>query len=163
MTTVRGLYVVAAALLVAGLGLRLAPTPLPRVQAAPLAVPAEVDPSRGSTSAPPVPAYNAIIAANIFSPDRAPPAVRFSLLGRAAVPTRPRGPTLQLYGITVGPDGAVAIIDADPNISGAEIYRLGDLVAGARLIAITDSTVTLAEPSGPLVLRLPSAARRRVP
>jgi len=41
--------------------------------------------------------------------------------------------------------------------------RLGDLVAGARLIAITDSTVTLAQPSGPLVLRLPSAALRRAP
>jgi hypothetical protein len=163
VTPVRGLYLVAAALLVAGLGLRLAPTPLPRVQAAPLAVPAELDPNRASTSARPVPAYNAIIAANIFSPDRTPPAVRLSLVGRVAAPTKPREPTLRLYGITVGAQGAVALIDADPNIPGAEIYRVGDLVAGARVLAITDSTVTLAEPSGPLVLHLRPAQRRSVP
>jgi len=89
--------------------------------------------------------------------------VRFSLPGRETAPTKPRGPTLRLYGITVGAQGAVALIDADPNIPGAEIYRLGDLVAGARVLAITDSTVTLAEPSGPLVLRLQPAARGRQP
>jgi len=63
----------------------------------------------------------------------------------------------------VGAEGAVALIDADPNVPGAEIYRVGDLVAGARLVAITDSSVTLAQPSGPLVLRLQPAARRRRP
>ena len=163
MTLERGLYVAAAAFLVAGLGLRLARTPLARVASAPLGLPAADTPDAAPTSAPPVPRYDAIVAANIFSQDRTAPVVRFLPPGRAAAPTKPRGPTLHLYGTTVGPDGAVAIIDADPNIPGAEIYRLGDLVAGARLIAITDSTVTLAEPSGPLVLRLPSAARRRAP
>ena len=163
MTAVRGLYVVTAALLVAGLGLRLAPTPLPAARAAPLAMPAEAQGDAAPTRTPAEPRYDAIVAANIFSQDRTAPVVRFLPPGRAAAPTKPRGPTLHLYGTTVGPDGAVAIIDADPNIPGAEIYRLGDLVAGARLIAITDSTVTLAEPSGPLVLRLPSAARRRAP
>ena len=163
MTLVRGLLSAAAALLAAGLGLRLAPTPLPRAAAAPLAVPAEAQPEAAATSTPPVPRYDAIVAANIFSQDRTAPAMRFLPPGRAAAPTKPRGPTLRLYGITVGPQGAVAIIDADPNIPGAEIYRLGDLVAGARLIAITDSTVTLAESSGPLVLRLQTAARRRQP
>jgi hypothetical protein len=110
-----------------------------------------------------VPTYDAIVAANIFSPDRAPPAVRFSLPGRETAPPKPREPTLRLYGITVGAQGAVAIIDADPAIPGAEIYHLGDLVAGARVLAITDSTVTLAEPSGPLVLRLQPAQRRSIP
>jgi len=81
---------------------------------------------------------------------------------RAAAPAAPRGPTLKLYGITLSPQGAVALIDADPKVPGAEIYHLGDLVAGARLVAITDSSVTLAKPSGPLVLRLPPA-RRRLP
>jgi hypothetical protein len=160
---VRSLYVAAAALLVAGLGLRLAPTPLPQAAAAPPAVPAEAQPDTAPTSTPPVPTYDAIVAANIFSQDRTPPAVRFSLPGREAAPTKPRGPTLRLYGITAGAQGAVALIDADPNIPGAEIYRLGDLVAGARVIAITDSTVTLAEPSGPLVLRMQPAERRRGP
>ena len=159
----RSLFVAAAALLVTGLGLRLAPTPLPRVRAAPLAVPAEVGPDSAPTSTPPVPAYDAIVATNIFSQDRTPPAVRFSLAGPAAAPTKPHGPTLRLYGITVGAQGAVALIDADPNVPGAEIYRLGDLVAGARVVAITDSTVTLAQPSGPLVLHLRPVERRRGP
>jgi len=159
----RSLFVAAAALLVAGLGLRLAPTPLPRAGAAPLAVAAEAHPDGAPTSTPPVPRYDAIVAANIFSPDRTPPAVRFSLPGRATAPPKPREPTLRLYGITAGPQGAVALIDADPKVPGAEIYRLGDLVAGARVLAITDSTVTLAEPSGPLVLRLQPVARRRGP
>src|SRR5438876_154479 len=79
---------------------------------------------------------------------------------RPAAPA-PRGPRLTLYGTTVGPQGAVALIDADPKVPGAEIYRLGDVVAGAALVAITDSTVTLAEPSGPLVLHLRPAQRRK--
>ena len=160
MTLVRSLYAAAGALLIAGLGLRLAPTRLPRAQTAPLDVPAEAQPEAAPTSTRPAPRSDAIIAANIFSPDRTPPAVRFSLPGRAAAPTKPRGPTLRLYGITVGAQGAAAIIDADPSIPGGELYRVGDLVAGARVLAITDSTVTLAQPSGPLVLRLQRAARR---
>jgi len=160
VTLVRSLYAAAGALLIAGLGLRLAPTRLPRAQTAPLDVPAEAQPEAAPTSIRPAPRSDAIIAANIFSPDRTPPAVRFSLPGRAAAPTKPRGPTLRLYGITVGAQGAVAIIDADPSIPGGELYRVGDLVAGARVLAITDSTVTLAQPSGPLVLRLQRAARR---
>jgi len=160
VTLVRSLYAAAGALLIAGLGLRLAPTRLPRAQTAPLDVPAEAQPEAAPTSIRPAPTSDAITAANIFSPDRTPPAVRFSLPGRAAAPTKPRGPTLRLYGITVGAQGAVAIIDADPSIPGGELYRVGDLVAGARVLAITDSTVTLAQPSGPLVLRLQRAARR---
>jgi len=160
VTLVRSLYAATGALLIAGLGLRLAPTRLPRVQTAPLDVPAEAQPEAAPTSTPPVPRYDAIVAANIFSPDRTPPAVRFSLPGRETAPTKPRGPTLRLYGITVGAQGAVALIDADPTIPGAELYRVGDVVAGARVLAITDSTVTLAQPSGPLVLRLQPAARR---
>ena len=159
MTPGRSLYVAAGALLVAGLGLRLAPTPLPRARAAPVDVPAEAQPDAAPVSTPPTPRYDAIVAANIFSQDRTPPAVRFSLPGRAASPAKPSGPRLRLYGITVGAQGAVAIIDADPSIAGAGIYRVGDLVAGARVLAITDSTVTLAQPSGPLVLRLQRAAR----
>ena len=163
MTLVRAFLIAAAILLVAGLGLRLAPTPLPRIEVAPLAVPGEAHRDGAPTNAPPVSRYDAIIAANIFSPDRTPPAVRFSLPGRAVAPTKTDAPTLRVYGITVGAEGAVALIDADPNVPGAEIYRVGDLVAGARLVAITDSSVTLAQPSGPLVLRLQPAARRRRP
>ena len=123
---------------------------------------------RATAPADAVPAtdYESIVAANIFSQTRAAPSVRFVPAGqavkRAAPAAAPRGPTLKLYGITLSPQGAVALIDADPKVPGAEIYHLGDLVAGARLVAMTDSSVTLAKPSGPLVLRLPPA-RRRLP
>jgi hypothetical protein len=49
----------------------------------------------------------------------------------------------------------VALIDADPRIPGAEVYRVGDEVRGGRIAAVTDSTVVIARPSGPLTLRLP--------
>jgi hypothetical protein len=62
---------------------------------------------------------------------------------------------MHLYGITKGPGGAVALIDADPRIPGAEVYRVGDEVRGGRIAAVTDSTVVIARPSGPLTLRLP--------
>ena len=76
---------------------------------------------------------------------------------------KPAGPGIRLFGITKGPNGAVALIDADPKIKGAEIYRVGDRVAGWPISAISDSTVVVARPSGPLVLRLPSAVKKRSP
>src|SRR2546425_11795339 len=79
--------------------------------------------------ATPSTSYEPIVAATIFSQTRTAPSVRFSPAGRAgarpAAPA-PRGPRLTLYGTTVGPQGAVALIDADPKVPGAEIYRLGD-------------------------------------
>jgi len=60
-------------------------------------------------------------------------------------------------------NGAVALIDADPKIPGAEIYHVGDRVAGATISSITDSTVVLARPSGPLTLHLPLAVRKKRP
>jgi hypothetical protein len=68
-----------------------------------------------------------------------------------------------LYGITVRGTEALALIDADPGVPGAEIYRVGDRVRGSRVVAITDSTVTLASVSGggaAQVLRLSSVVRR---
>jgi hypothetical protein len=164
VTRVRSLYAAAAVLLLVGLWLRLARSPLPRTDAASLPLPFAGQRASATAGATPPTSFEAIVTANILSQTRAAPPVRFSPAGRAgarpAAPA-PRGPRLTLYGITVGPQGAVALIDADPKIPGAEIYRPGDLVAGAPLVAITDSTVTLAEPSGPLVLRLHPAQRRK--
>lgn len=165
MILLRSLFFAAATLLVTGMALRVAPTPLPRGQATSLAVPAEVDSNGTPPSTASAPAYDAIVATNIFSQDRKPPSLRFSLPGREAAPTptHSREPSLRLYGITVGEQGAVALIDADPNVAGAEMYRVGDRVGNARVLAITDSTVTLAQPSGQLVLRLRSVERPRRP
>ena len=74
---------------------------------------------------------------------------------------KPADTPARLFGITRGPGGAVAVIDADPAVPGAEIYRVGDQVRGGRVTAIGDSTVVLSRPSGPLVLRLPDAGARR--
>ncbi len=108
-------------------------------------------------------AFDAIVERNIFSPDRAPPPSRYVPPGGSAPaetsPVRGAPAPVRLFGIAVGPDGAVALIDADPDIPGAEIYRVGDVVRGARVTAITDSTVVLAGPAGQSVLRLPDSNR----
>ena len=87
--------------------------------------------------------------------------------GAAPAPPKPKpkpaGPGIRLFGITKGPNGAVALIDADPKIKGAEIYRVGDRVAGSPISAISDSTVVIARPSGPLVLHLRSAVKKTSP
>jgi hypothetical protein len=67
----------------------------------------------------------------------------------------------QLYGITVTAKGATALIDANPKIPGAEMYRLGDRIGGAPITAITESTVVIKRSGGPLTLRLRPAARPR--
>jgi len=159
----RVLWAVAAGCALAGVGLRLAPAARPPS-------PADAAPVLAPQTLPTPPAAAAtgegIVAANVFAAARSAPRVRFSPLG-AAVADRapaPSRPSFTLYGITVMAQGgdARALIDADPRIPGAEIYRVNDLVGGARLSAITDSTVTLVQPSGPLVLRLRPGSRRKL-
>jgi hypothetical protein len=108
--------------------------------------------------------YAPIAAGNVFTRTRKAPAVRFVPEGReapepVAAPAKPRQPVFRLYGITVGAQGAVALIDADPKVRGAEMYRVGDRVGGSPITAITDSTVVIGRKGRPLVLRLRSAPR----
>ncbi len=162
MTVPRVLWSVAATFALTGLGLRIAPAP--RAPAPADAAP--VGPRPGRPPAPaPADTGQGIVAGNVFSAARTAPRVRFTPAG-AGAPTHapaPSRPPFTLYGITVTAEGggAIALIDADPSIPGAEIYRVNDLVGGARLSIITDSTVTLVQPSGPLVLRLPPGSRRK--
>lgn len=164
MTAWRSLYGAAAALGLTGLALQIAPTPLPRARAAAVAPIPVPHPAASGPSARGAPSYAAIVAGNVFSAARRAPRIRFAPRGATgavhSAGAAASRQTLRLYGITVATDGTIALIDADPTVPGAELYRVGDLVAGARLVAVTDSTVTLAEPSGPLVLRLPPAHRR---
>jgi hypothetical protein len=164
----RPLYAGAVGFALLALAMRLAPAPHPGA-VSPLELP---QPSRtpavhsANEDAGP---YAAIVATNIFSPTRTPPTVRFTpdrpIGGAAPTPPKPKpkpaGPGIRLFGITKGPAGAVALIDADPKIKGAEIYRIGDRVAGSPISAISDSTVVLTRPSGPLVLHLRSAVKKR--
>lgn len=160
MIAARGLYLAAALFGVTGVGLRLAPAGAPGAQAAP-ALPASTPTAMAASQDHDPGRYGAIIASGVFLATRTAPSSRLVPAGArndtAAAPPRPKAtaPRIHLYGITGGVGGALALIDADPKVPGAEIYRVGDLVRGARISSITDSTVMIARPSGQLVLRLP--------
>lgn len=165
MSRTRSLYLVAALCGAAGVMLRLAPAgvPLPVAGAVPATgtSPARPTPMAAAPSLDGAGAYDEIIVSNVFSSTRAAPTARFvpeglrKDTGAAAPRAKPAAAPIRLYGITRGAEGAVALIDADPDIPGAEVYRVGDQVRGARISAITDSTVVLGRPSGSVVLRLP--------
>lgn len=151
--TTQVVYAIGAALLLLGLALRVVP--------APAGAPAESGPRSVSRETPPrvTPAVApgqaaAIIEGNIFSPTRAAPRVRFTPpdLIPAETPrvsrARPAAPRLRLFGTVVGPSGTAALIDADPAVRGAEIYQVGDVVDGKRVVAVSESTVVLAGESG---------------
>jgi hypothetical protein len=168
MTDPRPFYLAAVLFAAMGAALRLVPVwPAGAAESAPLPVPAAAAavPRR---VAPDTARDAAIVASNPFSPDRKAPARRFVPEGlrRDTVPVArerkaPRETPPRLFGITRGPGGAVALIDGDPAVPGAEVYEVGDPVRDGRVTAIGDSTVTLSRPSGPLVLRLPDAGERR--
>lgn len=160
----RTLYGGAAFLAFAGLVLRLAPAAVPNATAPEVTV-ARVEDDTEEARPLAEDAFAPIVADNIFDQDRSPPTVRYMPPELAVedevpqrAPVRPAGP--RLFGVAVGPTGAVALIDADPTIPGAEVYREGDLVAGARLIEIGDTAVVLEGPAGRRVLTLPSSSRR---
>ena len=162
------LYAAAAAFAAGGLALQYAPAVLPagaraEVAAAP---PAGAGPRRQPVVQQS--AFSPIVSKNAFSADRQPPKVRFVPEGlrrdTAAAPRAPKKPAeppARLFGITRGPGGAVALIDADPKVPGAEVYRVGDEVRGGRITNISETTVTLTRPSGSTVLHLPDARERR--
>ena len=157
MNAPRLLWPAALGLTALGLALRLAP-------AAPPAASAPVVSS--APSLPPVPAPPSgaeVVAGNIFTASRSAPRLRFSPRGLVPTAAAPVPAPLVLYGITLTARDALALIDADPRVPGAEIYRIGERVRGNRIVAITDSTVTLTPASGtaPFVLRLPTSVRRQ--
>src|SRR2546422_5347920 len=151
MPIVRALSVAAVVLGLLGLWLRFSRSPLPQAAAAPLPLRPAGQAATAPAGARPAPRYEAIVAANIFSQARTAPLVRFAPAGRAVRGTASAAarPPLKLYGITVGPQGAVALIDADPKIPGAEIYRVGDLVAGSRGRAAPPPPPPLPPPAPP--------------
>lgn len=149
---------IAAGIVVAAVGwqaLPLAPRlpPVPREDAAPAQPVA--DPNAEAAA---LLAYDDIVRHDPFAPGRKPPAERYvppELRARQAARARTGAtPRPRLLGVATGPAGAVALIDADPAIPGAEIYRLGDRVGPYRLAAIADSAVVLRGASGVHTLRL---------
>ena len=100
----------------------------------------------------------AILEGNLLSDARRPPRTRLRPAGEsvAAEAPRPRAAVFQprLFGTVVGTSDPSALIDADPRVPGAEVYRLGDQLLGRRLTEINDSNVVLEGPAGRLVLQL---------
>jgi hypothetical protein len=163
---VRSLYLTAALLTVAGLGLRL--VPLPEAAVTPAATPPPRDggqsvrlPALAATAEIDSVAAGEIVASNIFTRARVAPARVVAATVNKPRAARPPAPTFTLYGTTIGPEGAVALIDASTAPGGAQIHQVGDVIADARLVAITDSSVTLQRPSGLLILRLPTTAAQK--
>lgn len=158
----RWLYAAAIILLLMGLGLRIVPAPVRGAE--PRASSDGAPVTRTRRAADRIPVVDSVIAGgNVFSASRSPPRVRF-IPPDLALPKQepPRGgrpaPTrLRLFGTVVGPSGTAALIDADPVVRGAEIYEVGDLVDGRRVVAVSESTVVLDGAAGRLVLRLQSA------
>lgn len=159
---VRALLVLAALLLAASAAIRFVPVRVPVAEAPRPESPRLPEEPGPREQAEALLAYEEIVRDNVFDRTRQPPAERYlpPELAAARAAAEPetrvrRGP--RLFGLAVGPDGSVALIDADPRIPGAEVYRPGDLVGGARLVAVTDSSAVLAGPAGTTVLRLPSS------
>lgn len=150
---------VSGAFLLLALWLRLAPpgVRLPALEQPQAAFAAETLPP--GADAVEADAYGNVIEGNIFSPSREAPAARQQpSAGETPLARPPR--RLRLSGIVRGPDGIVALIDADPAIPGAELYRLGDQVGPYRVEEATDSVVVLRGASGTQVLRLDSGPGR---
>lgn len=152
------LYAASALLGVAGIVLRVVPPRLPAPELVPPVLPPDPAPVDPAARAAALLTYASITQADLFAPDRGP-ATR---VRRAAPAIRPAAPgaSLRLFGVASGAAGAVALIDADPAIPGAEIYRTGDRVAGYTISTIADTLVVLDGPAGRRVLTLRPSERR---
>lgn len=114
----------------------------------------------------PVDSASAVVSRNIFSPERVPPRVRFvppssePVEPIVAVPVAPSAPPLpRVFGITLRASDSTALIDADPRVPGAEIYRVGDEIGDAIIVEISDSVVVIDGPRGRRSLRLETRQR----
>lgn len=158
--TAARMFWVAGMLLAAAIGLQVVPLRprLPDLPVGATVAPApDVDPSAQAAA---LLTYEEIVRVNPLAQDREPPPERYVPPGlRAASPDdqstpAPEPPRLRLFGVATAPTGAVALIDADPSIPGAEIYRIGDRVGVYRLESIAESVVVLRGPSGIRTLQL---------
>ena len=153
----RLLYCAAAILFLLGLAVRLMPAPVPASR------PSQRGSSSRATGGSGVARQtlgedSTIVQGNIFAISRSAPEVRYTPpdLTPSAPSARPRAvrsgaPGLRLLGTV---SGTAALVDANPEIPGAEIYQIGDVIRGKRLVAVLDSTAVLEGPTGRTVLRL---------
>jgi len=164
MTAARIRQLWGAAATIAGLGalLWVLPPWIGGPAQPPAAITPPAPPADPSAHAAALLSYGEIARANVFGPERTPPRSRYAPPGSrlAQAPAAAGEPSLRLFGLAAGAGGAVALIDADPRVPGAEIYRLGDRVGPYRLESIADTFVVLAGPTGTRTLRLQAPQRR---
>ncbi len=164
--TARALSGISTGILALGVGLQILPLRLrlPAVgEEGPAPYAATADPSERAAA---LLTYEEIVRADPFDATRQPPSERYvppelrASQTPDSPPSRPVAPRLQLFGVATGPTGAVALIDANPSIPGAEIYRIGDRVSVYRLESISDTVVVLRGETGIRTLRLESLTGR---
>lgn len=164
MNGTRSLYILAALLAASGVALRFTPLGRPTIPVRSTDAGRLSDRAQ-SHAAQPAPvgsnpsSGDPIIAANIFAESRTPPTPQS--LATAPASRRHASPppaALTLVGTTIGPRGAVALINTGGASGATQVHAMGDVIEGARLVAITESTVTLLRPSGPLVLHVAPTA-----
>jgi hypothetical protein len=160
----RAVLMVVVALLASAAVIALAPVPAPG--GAPAPAPAGAGSELEVVSIPDEPwdrgPYWEVVEGNVLSPSRQSPdpggapwtVVTATVEAPPAPRPTPTVPRYRLSGIVGGADGFVALIDADPRVPGAELYRVGDAVGPFRLIEANDSVVVLSGPGGTQRLRL---------
>ena len=142
MNAMRLLGPVAAGFALAAIAFRVTPPTRPAASTPAMPQPQPL------AAAPVVESGTEIVATNMFAASRRPPDRRFLPRGFEPPVSAPAPSPVVLYGVTLAAADPLALIDADPKVPGAEIYRVGQQVRDSRLVAITDSTVTLAPLSG---------------
>lgn len=121
--------------------------------------PPGTEPEAPPAGATPDSVVEAIVAGNLFSPEREPPPTPFRLAsgeedGEDPEPEAPSVPPIELYGIVAEGEDAWVLLEADPSVAGAEVYRVGDRVRAYRVVSIAADSVVLEGPSGRRVLRM---------
>lgn len=111
----------------------------------------------------------AVIDANVFSPTRTAPEMRYSPFepdpATVAAPMTdsvPSDSTMvsedegvpKLYGTIIGPGGAAALMRLDPAAPNAVLYREGQRGGAYRVIKVDEQSVVLRGPEGRIVLKL---------
>lgn len=161
-------YAAATVLALAGVALRVVPVSVPAVSVEPDTAFPLMERPTGEEQAATLLSFNDIVNGNLFDPTRSAAEERYTppeLAGSyepepASSRSGPARFVLRLFGTAVGPEGSVALIDADPAVPGAEVYRVGDRVRGARLVEIRDAAVVLEGSAGRFTLSLPTTTRR---
>lgn len=177
---VLGLNAATVLLVLVGIALVVVPTPVPAGRS-PASIQASTGTLPDSVRQPPAPdlaAADRVVRTDIFSPRRSAPARRSMYGETAAEPSglvtdsvttaAPAGGETadsssastaadavpHLYGTMMGPVDATALLRLDGSVPEPRLYRVGDRAGRYRVVEIGDRTVTLAGPSGRVVLRL---------